>query len=133
MDVLVPNAACSTHAGAQLEISERAYDKLWDLNVKSTFFLIAECQEMLTESVNQGGAANILVVSSLTGTHPSPMIGVYGMTKAALDNMVKGLSQELMPDGIRINAISPGLIRTSFASALLEAPGVNPASIGTPA
>ena len=95
LDVLVPNAACSTHAGAQLEISERAYDKLWDLNVKSTFFLIAECQEMLTESVNQGGAANILVVSSNTGTHPSPLIGVYGMTKAALDNMVKGLSQEI--------------------------------------
>jgi len=54
------------------------------------------------------------------------------MTKAALDNMVKGLAQELMPDGIRINAISPGLIRTNFAGAILENPNVNPASIGTP-
>ena len=40
LDILVPNAACSTHFGLQLDISEKAYDKLWDLNVKSTFFLI---------------------------------------------------------------------------------------------
>ena len=65
---------------------------MWDLNVKSTFFLIAECHEMLLESTNKGGAANILVNSSIGGTHPSSMIGVYCMTKAALDNMVKGLS-----------------------------------------
>ena len=43
LDVLVPNAACSTHFGPQLQITERAYDKMWDLNVKSTFFLIKEC------------------------------------------------------------------------------------------
>ncbi len=40
LDVLVPNAAVSTHFGSQLEISEKAYDKLWNVNVKSTFFLI---------------------------------------------------------------------------------------------
>ena len=40
LDVLVPNAACFTHVGYQLDISERAYDKVWNLNVKSTFFLI---------------------------------------------------------------------------------------------
>ena len=47
LDVLVPNAACSTHFGDQLDISEKAYDKLWALNVKSTFFLIKESIEML--------------------------------------------------------------------------------------
>ena len=40
LDVLVPNAASSTHFGDQMEISEKAYDKMWDLNVKATFFLI---------------------------------------------------------------------------------------------
>ena len=88
LDVLVPNAACSTHFGDQLEIPEKAYDKLWSLNVKSTFFLIKESIDMLRQSK----AANILVVSSVTGTMPNYMIGVYGMTKAALDNMVKGLA-----------------------------------------
>jgi len=63
IDVLVPNAAVSTHFGDQLGISEKAYDKLWDLNVKSTFFLIKECKEMMTAS---GEGGNICVVSSVT-------------------------------------------------------------------
>ena len=47
---------------------------------------------MLLKSKSEGGGANILIVSSVAGTIPSPMIGVYSMTKAALDNMVKMLS-----------------------------------------
>ena len=101
---------------------------MWDLNVKSTFFLIAECQEMLIESKEKGGAANVLVVSSLSGRNPPWAIGVYAMTKAALDNMVVGLAAELRSDGIRVNAISPGLIKTDFADALMAS--ADPASIG---
>ena len=118
LDVLVPNAACSTHFGQQMDITEKAYDKLWDLNVKATFFLIQEALPLLEEAVEKGGKPNILVVSSMTGRNPHPTIGVYGMTKAALDNMVKGLCQEFMSTGIRINAISPGLIRTEFSGPL---------------
>ena len=132
LDVLVPNAACSTHFGPQLQITERAYDKMWDLNVKSTFFLIQECQDMLLESKEKGGAANILVVSSLSGRNPVFALGVYAATKAALDNMVLGLSEELRADGIRVNGIAPGLIKTEFAGLLIESDGVNPASIGFP-
>jgi dehydrogenase/reductase SDR family member 4 len=40
LDVLVPNAAVSTHFGPQFDITEKQYDKLWDVNVKSTFFLV---------------------------------------------------------------------------------------------
>ena len=132
LDVLVPNAACSTHFGTQLEISEKAYDKLWDLNVKSTFFLIKECYDMLMASKEAGGAANICTISSVTGRNPSPAIGVYSMTKAALDNMTVFLSKELMADGIRVNAVAPGLIKTDFAGPLTTMDGVPPQSIGQP-
>ena len=64
LDVLVPNAAVSTHFGSQLEISEKAYDKLWDLNVKSTFFLIKETIELIRKA---GEGANILIIGSVTG------------------------------------------------------------------
>ena len=64
LDVLVPNAAVSTHFGSQLEISERSYDKLWDLNVKSTFFLIKETIELIRKA---GEGANILIIGSVTG------------------------------------------------------------------
>ena len=98
-----------------MKISERAYDKVWDINVKSTFFLIAECMDLIKEA---GPGRNILVVSSVTGVNPNFNIGVYAMTKAALDNMVRWLAQELMADDIRVTGIAPGLIKTGFSKAL---------------
>ena len=75
---------------------------------------------------------NILILSSVVGVNPSPPIGVYSMTKAALDNMVKFLAVELRSDGIRINAIAPGLIKTKLAKNIWENPSVNKDSIGKP-
>lgn len=115
LDVLVLNAACSTHFGTQLEISEAAYDKMFSLNVKSPFFTIKESVPLLKKG---GKESVILVVSSVGATSPSPMLGVYGMTKAALNNMVFWMSKELMDDDIRINTISPGLIQTEFSGVL---------------
>ena len=89
IDVLVANQACSTHFGTQLDITENAYDKLWDLNVKSVFFLIKEAKELLMKA---GKEANVLVISSVSGKNPHHTLGVYGMTKAALDNMVVWMS-----------------------------------------
>ena len=53
------------------------------------------------------------------------------MTKAALDNMVIGLSKELLGDGIRLNGIAPGLIKTAFSDPLWKS-DVDKASIGLP-
>ena len=72
-----------------MDITETAYDKLWDLNVKSIFFMIKEAKPLL---VKAGKEANVLVVSSVGGRGGHYTIGVYNMTKAALDNMVVWLS-----------------------------------------
>ena len=80
MDVLVPNAAVSPHFGQQLDISERAYDKLWDLNVKSTFFLIKETIELIRAAPE---GKNILIITSVAAENPSFTIGLYGSCKAA--------------------------------------------------
>jgi NAD(P)-dependent dehydrogenase (short-subunit alcohol dehydrogenase family) len=61
---------------------------MWHLNVKSNFFLIKESYELLLASKEKGGAANICVMSSNNGKYPFHPIGIYSMTKAALDNMV---------------------------------------------
>lgn len=90
-----------------MDITEAAYDKMFSLNVKSPFFTIKESVHLLKKG---GKESTILVVSSIAATSPSPMLGVYGMTKAALNNMVMWMSKELMDDDIRINSISPGLI-----------------------
>ena len=128
IDVLVLNVASSTHFGMQMDITEKAYDKMWDINVKSTFFAIKEAKPYLEKAENP----NILVISSVVGTNPSPPIGVYSMTKAALDNMVKFLSVELRSDGIRINGLAPGLIKTKFAKGIWENPNVDEESVGMP-
>ena len=98
-----------------MSIEERAYDKMWDLNVKSIFFLIQESLHLLKKG---GKEANVLVVSSVGGKNPAPLIGVYSMTKAALDNMVIFLSKELIDEDIRVNAIAPGVIKTEFSGPL---------------
>ena len=85
---------------------------------------------MLLASKEKGGAANICVISSTSGKNPPPSIGIYGSTKAALDNMVKFLALELMGDGIRINSLAPGIIRTDFAGPLIKNPDVPPEAIG---
>lgn len=127
LDVLVPNAACSTHFGDQMDISEKAYDKMWDLNVKATFFLVKETIELLREA---GPGANICIISSVTGQNPNHMLGVYGSTKAALENMVKWMKDSFMEDGIRVNGIAPGLIQTEFSGPLWNSGRVPKQSIG---
>jgi len=89
---------------------------MFNLNVKANFFMIREARELL-KNANKGDTkeANILLVSSIEGSRPSPAIGVYGMTKAALNNMAMWMCRELSDDDIRINTISPGLIETDFS------------------
>ena len=89
--------------------------------------MIKESKPLLTAS---GKGSNILVVSSVTGQRPSRFIGVYAMTKAALENMVKFLADELRSDKIRITGIAPGLIRTDFAGPIIQNPNLDKASIG---
>ena len=112
-----------------MDITEKAYDKMWDLNVKSTFFLIKEGYELLKAA---GPEANVCIISSVTGQMPNWTIGVYGSTKAALENMIKWMKDEFRSDGIRVNGIAPGLIKTDFSGPLWNNPNVPKESIGMP-
>ena len=116
LDILVSNVAHSGFYGNQLEAKEKHFDKVYDINVKSQFFLIKECYSMLLESKDNGGAANILLISSMTARTPSFLLGLYASAKASVENMVAFLKDELMGDGIRINGIAPGLIKTTMSS-----------------
>jgi NAD(P)-dependent dehydrogenase (short-subunit alcohol dehydrogenase family) len=87
-------------------------------NVKGTFWL---CNMVIPHMVEQGGGS-IVLLSSIAGLRASANIGVYGMSKAAEAGLARNLSLEWGPQGIRVNSIAPGLIRTDFAQALLEDP-----------
>ena len=79
-----------------------------------------------------GEGKNILIITSVAATDPSFTIGLYGSCKAAQENMVKWLKDELRADGIRVNGLAPGLINTDFAAPLVANPAVPKDGIGLP-
>jgi len=118
VDVLVNNAATNPHFGPLLSVDELSmWDKTFDVNVKGYFVMAREVARHLIERQASGSIVN---VASVLGTMGAPFMGIYGMTKAAVISMTQTLSLELGRQGVRVNAIAPGLIETKFAAALLS-------------
>ena len=120
IDVLICNAAVNPYFGPMSELPDSAFDKILDVNIKSNHWLI---QMVVPEMVARREGA-IIIVSSVGGLRGSKELGAYCIAKAADVQLVRNLAVELGPDNIRVNAISPGLIRTDFARALWENPQI---------
>jgi len=69
-------------------------------------------------------------IASTGGLEPSPMLGAYCVSKAAVIMLTKTLAAELGPRGIRVNCIAPGLVETKFADVLVNTPSIHEAIIG---
>ena len=117
VDVLVNNAAANPYFGPALNCPEGAYDKTFAINTKGYFFMSQKAGQVMLE---QGTGGSIINVASIAGMRGSPMQTVYGMTKAAVIQMTKAFAVELGSEGIRCNAICPGLTETHFADVLIN-------------
>jgi NAD(P)-dependent dehydrogenase (short-subunit alcohol dehydrogenase family) len=124
IDILVCNAAVNPYFGPIESISDEAYDKIMNSNVRSNLWL---CQQVIPQ-MKERKDGTILIVSSIGGLRGSDKLGVYCISKAADMQLVRNLAVELGPHNIRANAIAPGLIRTDFARALWENPKIYEAS-----
>ncbi len=118
LDILVCNAATNPVYGPLSEMTDEAYDKIMDTNVRGTFWL---CNRAIPEIARQGGGS-VILLSSIAGIRGNDVIGIYGVSKAAEAGLARHLAVEWGPRGVRINAIAPGLIETDFARALLDNP-----------
>jgi NAD(P)-dependent dehydrogenase (short-subunit alcohol dehydrogenase family) len=119
LDVAVNNAATNPLFGPMLVADAAAFEKTFEVNVKGTFFCMQRAaQIMLDQPAGPAGRGSIVNVASIAGLEPMPGIGVYSATKAAVVNLTRGFSNELAPNGIRVNAIAPGLVETRFSAAL---------------
>lgn len=116
VDILVSNAGIEGPVGLTGAAEEDAYKQVFDINLHSAYWLASACKGAMAE---QGGGS-IILMSSLSAMRGNAMIGPYAMSKAALAQMARNLAVELGPDGIRANAIAPGLIETPFSKALLS-------------
>lgn len=118
IDILVCNAAVNPFYGPMKDMPDSAFEKILDVNILSNHWLI---QMVLPEMVERRDGS-IIIVSSIGGLRGNAVLGGYCISKAADLQMVRNLAIEYGPDNIRINAISPGLVRTDFARALWEDP-----------
>ena len=118
IDVLVCNAATNPVYGTTAEMTDDAWDKIMDTNVKGTFWLT----NMVLPQMAEKGEGAVVLLSSIAGIRGNTTIGTYGVSKAAEAALARNLAVEWGPKGIRINSIAPGLIKTDFARALWEDP-----------
>lgn len=116
VDILVNNAATNPYFGPAVDISEGAFDKTLEVNLKGYFVMIQHAARQMKTA----GGGSIINIASIAGIRPGPNEVTYALTKAAVINMTKGFAKELGPDGIRVNAIAPGLVETHFARVLVE-------------
>ena len=114
VDIAVNNAATNPHFGPLLTAEESHWDKVLDVNVKGYYRLA----QLVTPHMIRRGGGSIINIASIAGLTPGPRMGVYSVSKAAVLMLTRALAAELAPDGVRVNAIAPGVIKTKFSTAL---------------
>lgn len=114
LDILVSNAGVNPEAGDVLDTSEDSWDKLFEINVKASFLLAKEALPLLRESKT----GRIIFIASLSAFRPFSLLGAYSVTKTTLLGLTKAAALQLAPEGITVNCVAPGIIKTKFSSAL---------------
>ncbi|MEQ1609345.1 MAG: SDR family oxidoreductase [Hyphomonadaceae bacterium] len=114
IDVVVCNAASNPYYGPMSGISDEQFSKILTNNIISNNWLIQMVAPQMAE--RRDGA--VVIVSSIGGLRASTVIGAYCISKAADVQLARNLAAEFGPYNIRVNCISPGLVKTDFAKAL---------------
>ena len=104
-DVLVNNAGISLHEWAIENVSIEQFDRQIETNLRGGYFLSQKFIEIFKQNKCTNGS--ILFISSERGEQKDDI--PYGLTKAAINSFVRGIAPKLIKDGIRINAIAPGI------------------------
>ena len=120
IDIIVNNAATNPSHGNLTEVSWPAWDKTFDVNLKGYLAVIQAVYRQWQEHGKDCSSKSIINMASIAGLEGMPQEGVYAMTKAAIISMTKTLAAELGSKSIRVNAIAPGWVDTSFSRAVIQ-------------
>ena len=120
IDILVCNAAVNPFYGPMSQLPDDAFAKVLQINIQANHWLA----QMVIPSMVERGGGSVQIVSSVGGLRGSDTLGAYCISKAADLQLVRNLAVENGPGNVRVNAISPGLVRTDFARALWENPDI---------
>lgn len=111
IDILVNNAGSLVKRMKIAEVTEEGWDDVMDLNLKSAAFCTQAVAPGMSER-KKGAIINIVSIAGRNGGGPGA--SVYAAAKAALISLTKSQAKELAPFGVRVNAVSPGVIDTPF-------------------
>ncbi|HLV01075.1 MAG TPA: glucose 1-dehydrogenase [Acidobacteriota bacterium] len=111
IDILVNNAGSLLERASIQEMDEALYDRVMDLNLKSVFRVT---RAFLPDMLAKGKGAIINVASIAGRTGGGPGAGIYATAKAAVICLTKAMAKEFVGQGIRVNAVNPGIILTPF-------------------
>jgi NAD(P)-dependent dehydrogenase (short-subunit alcohol dehydrogenase family) len=114
LDVLVNNTGINPVAGPITQTPPEALLKTFGVNVGSA---LAWTARAVTAGLGAHPGAAVVNVASIAGLRPSPPIGLYGASKAALIHLTAELALELAPR-VRVNAVAPAVVKTRFAEML---------------
>ncbi len=108
IDFLINNAGAAW--GEPLEsFSEKGWDKVMDLNVKSIFFLTQKFKTLLTKNATEEDPSRVINIGSIDGLNvPAMETYPYGASKAAVHHLTRVLAAKLVKENILVNAIAPG-------------------------
>ncbi len=115
IDVLIGNAGI-VHGTAILDIAQAEYDEILDVNLRGNFQMSQAVIPHLRKQGAGAGAGSIVLMSSIAGQVGGGLFGSshYAAAKSGIFGLAKALARELAPDGIRANAIAPGVIDNDF-------------------
>jgi NAD(P)-dependent dehydrogenase (short-subunit alcohol dehydrogenase family) len=102
-----------------LDVDERAWDAIMNLNLKGLFFL----SQAVARGMKERGGGKIINVSSIAGISPD-LLPIYSISKAAVIMATKVMAQQWAQYNIRANCVAPGLTKTKFSEALWNNPDI---------
>jgi len=128
IDILVNNAATNPTMDQAIDVDERAWDSIMNLNLKGLFFLSQAVARVMREK----GGGKIINVASVAGITPD-ILPIYSISKAGVIMATKVMAQQWAQYNIRVNAIAPGMTKTRFSEALWSNKDIlQGAMLGTP-
>ena len=115
IDILVNNAATNPYAGPLIDTELSAWEKTIEVNLTAPLVWT----QLAWQKYMRENGGSVINVTSIGSFKTSPVLGVYGVTKAGINFVTHQLASELGP-GVRVNALCPGLVETDFARVLWE-------------
>jgi NAD(P)-dependent dehydrogenase (short-subunit alcohol dehydrogenase family) len=115
VDILINNAGVYPF-GPTHEMTEELFDRVFSLNVKVPYFLVAELAPLMAKR----GKGAIVNLSTMVADYGAPGMSLYGSSKAAINLLTKTWAAEYGPKGVRVNTVSPGPTRTEGTDSMGE-------------